>query len=157
VALNKTCDDFFAEALKEAKEGYAEGGIPIGSVLVHDNRVIGRGHNRRLQDGNPILHAEIDALQNAGRQPLSVYVNCTLYTTLSPCSMCSGAILLYQIPRVVIGENRNYKGAEHLLHSKGVDITLLDDQECFSLLNSFITKNPDLWLEDIGAERPEIR
>ena len=155
MALNKTYDDFFAEALKEAKEGYAEGGIPIGSVLVHKNRVIGRGHNRRLQNGNPILHAEIDALQNAGRQPLSVYLDCTLYTTLSPCSMCSGAILLYQIPRVVIGENRNFKGAEDLLKSKGVDITLLDNPECFSLLKAFITRNPELWFEDIGTEPPQ--
>jgi len=148
---------FFAEALKEAREGHAEGGIPIGSVLVHKNKIIGRGHNRRLQDGNPILHAEIDALQNAGRQPLSVYVDCTLYTTLSPCSMCSGAILLYQIPKVVIGENRNFRGAEDLLRSKGVDIILLDDQECSSLLKSFITKNPDLWFEDIGTEQSEIK
>ncbi len=143
--------DFLREALKEAKKGYAEGGIPIGSVLVHNDKIIGRGHNRRLQDNNPILHAEIDALGNAGRQPLSVYLHCTLYTTLSPCSMCSGAILLYQIPKVVIGENRNFKGSEELLQSKGVDITLLDNHECFSLLKGFITKNPNLWFEDIGT------
>ena len=143
--------EFFTEALKEAKKGYAEGGIPIGSVLVHDNKIIGRGHNRRLQNNNPILHAEIDALQNAGRQPLSVYLNCTLYTTLSPCSMCSGAILLYRIPKVVIGENRNFKGAEDLLQSRGVEITLLDNQESFSILRGFIINNPDLWFEDIGT------
>ena len=147
--------EFFTEALKEAKKGYAEGGIPIGSVLVHDNKIIGRGHNRRLQNNNPILHAEIDALQNAGRQPLSVYLNCTLYTTLSPCSMCSGAILLYRIPKVVIGENRNFKGAEDLLQSRGVEITLLDNQESFSLLKGFITNNPDLWFEDIGTGSSE--
>lgn len=150
--MNKIYYDFFAEALKEAKEGYAEGGIPIGSVLVQKDKIIGRGHNRRLQDNSPILHAEIDALQNAGRQPLAVYLNCTLYTTLSPCFMCSGAILLYQIPKVVIGENRNFKGAEDLLRSKGVDITLLDDPECFSLLKEFIAKHPDWWFEDIAIE-----
>jgi cytosine/creatinine deaminase len=144
--------NFLAEALKEAKQGYAEGGIPIGSVLVCKDKIIGRGHNRRLQGNSPILHAEMDALQNAGRQPLSVYLNSTLYTTLSPCSMCSGAIILYQIPRVVIGENRNFRGAEDLLKSKGVEITLVDDQECFNLLKAFITKNPDLWFEDIGLE-----
>lgn len=153
--MNKSNLDFIAEALKEAREGYAEGGIPIGSVLVHNNKILGRGHNRRLQDNNPILHAEIDALRNAGRQPLSVYLGCTLYTTLSPCSMCSGAILLYQIPKVVIGENRNFKGAEDLLQSKGVAITLLDDKECFSLLQAYVTKNPDLWFEDIGKKPPE--
>ena len=147
---------FFTEALKEAEKGYAEGGIPIGSVLVHNNKIIGRGHNRRLQNNNPILHAEIDALQNAGRQPLSVYLDCTLYTTLSPCFMCSGAILLYQIPKVVIGENRNFKGAEDLLQSKGVDIVLLDSQESFDLLKGFIDSNPDLWLEDIGTGPSEI-
>jgi creatinine deaminase len=144
--------DFFAEALKEAKKGYAEGGIPIGSVLVYDNKIIGRGHNRRIQENSPILHAEIDALQNAGRQPLSVYLQCTLYTTLSPCSMCSGAILLYQIPKVVIGENCNFKGAEDLLQSKGVDIIVLDNQECISLLKGFIAQSPDLWFEDIGTK-----
>ena len=154
--MNKTDYDFLAEALKEAKEGYAEGGIPIGSVLVHKNKVIGRGHNRRLQDNNPILHAEIDALQDAGRQTLSVYLDCILYTTLSPCFMCSGAILLYQIPKVVIGENRNFRGAEELLQSRGVDITLLDDEQCFSLLREFISKNPGLWFEDIGIEPSQI-
>jgi creatinine deaminase len=153
--MNKQNDivDLYAEALQEAKKGYAEGGIPIGSILVHNNKIIGRGHNRRVQAGNPILHAEIDALQNAGRQPLSVYLNCTLYTTLSPCIMCSGAILLFQIPRVVIGENRNFMGAEDLLRSKGVEITLLDDRESLLLLKEFITGNPDLWFEDIGLER----
>jgi len=150
--LNKGYDpEFFGEALLEAKKGNAEGGIPIGSVLVHNNRIIGRGHNRRVQDNSPILHAEIDALRNAGRQPAAVYLNCTLYTTLSPCSMCSGAIILYRIPKVVIGENRNYYGAEELLRQKGVAITLLDNRECFDLLKKFITDNPYLWYEDIGT------
>jgi creatinine deaminase len=147
--------DLFLEALTEARKGHQEGGIPIGSVLVHNNKIIGRGHNRRIQNGSPILHAEIDALNNAGRQPSSIYRNCTLYTTLSPCSMCSGAILLYQIPKVVIGENRNFKGAEDLLRSKGVRIVLLDDRECFNLLKAFITQNPNLWFEDIGIERAD--
>ena len=144
--------DFLGEALKEARKGYAEGGIPIGSILVHQNTIIGRGHNRRLQDNNPILHAEIDALQNAGRQTQAVYLNCTLYTTLSPCPMCSGAVLLYHIPRVVIGENRNFKGKEDLLRSNGVDLHLVDDRECFNLLRGFIVANPGLWFEDIGRE-----
>ena len=147
--------DFLKEALKEAKKGYAEGGIPIGSVLVHNNQIIGRGHNRRIQDNSPILHGEIDALRDAGRQPVSVYLHCTLYTTLSPCSMCSGAILLYQIPKLVIGENRNFKGEEGLLKSRSVEIILLDDQECFSLLKGFITENPDLWFEDIGTAKQD--
>jgi cytosine/creatinine deaminase len=150
--LDKGYDpEFLAEAVAEAKKGYAEGGIPIGSVLVYNNRIIGKGHNRRVQNNSPILHAEIDALRNAGRQPSAVYLNCTLYTTLSPCSMCSGAILLYQIPKIVIGENRNYCGAEELLRQKGVAITLLDNQECFNLLKGFITDHPDLWFEDIGT------
>jgi cytosine/creatinine deaminase len=155
--LNKNYDlEMLAEALKEAKKGYAEGGIPIGSVLVHNNKIIGRGHNRRLQDSSPILHAEIDALRDAGRQPLSVYLNCTLYTTLSPCSMCSGAVLLFKIPRVVIGENRNFKGEEDLLESRGVDIILLDNQECVSLLKDFIARNPAAWSEDIATEPSNI-
>jgi cytosine/creatinine deaminase len=148
--------DHFKEALEEARNGYASGGIPIGSVLVYRNSIIGRGHNRRVQDNNSILHAEIAALQNAGRQPLAVYQDCTLYTTLSPCAMCSGAIILYQIPRVVIGENRNFKGSEDLLRSKGIDIILLDNQDSYNLLHDFISKNPDLWFEDIGTDVNEI-
>ena len=152
--MNEEYDpDLFLEALKEARKGYQEGGIPIGSVLVYNNDIIGRGHNRRIQNGSPILHAEMDALDNAGRQPSSIYRDCTLYTTLSPCSMCSGAILLYQIPKVVIGENRNFKGAEDLLLSNGVHITLLDNRNCFNLLKAFIIKKPDLWFEDIGTEQ----
>ncbi|MBN1368352.1 MAG: nucleoside deaminase [Dehalococcoidales bacterium] len=142
--------EFFAEALNEAKKGYAEGGIPIGSVVVYNNKIIGRGHNRRVQDKSPILHAEIDALRDAGRQTTAVYAECTLYTTLSPCAMCSGAILLYKIPRVVIGENRTFMGSEELLKSEGVEITLLDDRECFNLMQKFIAENPHLWSEDIG-------
>ncbi len=142
--------EFFTEALNEAKKGYAEGGIPIGSVLVYKDKIIGRGHNRRVQEGSPILHAEIDALRNAGRQTAAVYADCTLYTTLSPCPMCSGAVLLYKIPRVVIGENRNFKGSEELLKAEGVAITLLDDRECFDLMKKYIAEKPRLWFEDIG-------
>ena len=143
---------FLNEALAEAKKGYSENGIPIGSVLVHDGKIIGRGHNRRLQDKSPILHAEIDAMRDAGRRDYSVYSKCTLYTTLSPCSMCSGAILLYQIPRVVIGENRNFMGEEELLKSRGVEIAVLDSRDCYNILNEFISKHPELWFEDIGRE-----
>lgn len=143
--------EFFTEALNEAKKGYAEGGIPIGSVLVYQDKIIGRGHNRRVQEGSPILHAEMDALRDAGRQTAAVYAECNLYTTLSPCSMCSGAVLLYKIPRVVIGENRNFKGSEELLKSEGVEITLLDDHECFDLMQKFIAEKPQLWFEDIGT------
>jgi cytosine/creatinine deaminase len=152
--LNMGNDDlsFLEEALKEAKKGLAEGGIPIGSVIVREDKIIGRGHNRRIQLGSPILHAEMDALQNAGRLLLSAYLRCTLYTTLSPCIMCSGAILLYRIPRVVIGENRNFVGAEDLLKSKGVDLTVLDNEGCFKLLKAFIDGNPNLWCEDICTD-----
>ena len=120
-------DEFMQAAIDEAQAGFDEGGIPIGSVIVHQGRIIGRGHNRRVQNGSPILHGEMDAFENAGRQPASVYRECTLYTTLSPCSMCSGAILLYGIPRVVIGENRSFLGEEDLLRSRGVELTVLDD------------------------------
>ena len=142
--------EFFTEALNEAKQGYAEGGVPIGSVLVYKDKIIGRGHNRRVQEGNPILHAEMDALRDAGRQTAAVYAGCTLYTTLSPCAMCSGAVLLYKIPRVVIGENRNFKGSEELLKSAGVEITLLDNSESYNLMKKFIEEKPQLWFEDIG-------
>ncbi len=138
-------------AIDEARSGLAEGGIPIGSVLVHGNRVIGRGHNRRVQRGSAILHAEMDALENAGRQPASVYRSATLYTTLSPCSMCSGAILLYGIPRVVIGENQTFVGEEDLLRSRGVSLTILQEQVCADLMRTFIAEHPTLWNEDIGV------
>jgi cytosine/creatinine deaminase len=139
-------------ALAEARAGRAEGGIPIGSVLVHEGRVIGRGHNRRVQQGSVTLHGEMDALENAGRLPADVYRHCTLYTTLSPCPMCTGAILLYGIPRVVIGENRSFLGEEALLRQRGVDVTVLDAPSCYDLMQAFIAAEPTLWNEDIGEE-----
>ncbi|AKQ44763.1 cytidine deaminase [Rufibacter radiotolerans] len=144
-------DQFMQAALDEAKKGYAEGGIPIGSVLVHQGKIIGRGHNKRVQEGSAILHGEMDALENAGRQPASVYRECTIYTTLSPCSMCSGTILLYGIPKVVVGENKTFLGEEELLRSRGVDVTVVDDPECYSLMQQFIQEKPALWNEDIGV------
>lgn len=138
-------------AIEEAKKGLAEGGIPIGSVLVHRGRIIGRGHNRRVQQGSAILHAEMDAIENAGRQPAAVYRQSVLYTTLSPCSMCSGAILLYGIPQVVIGENRTFTGQESLLLSRGVELKVRQDAECIQLMESFIHDHPALWNEDIGV------
>lgn len=143
-------DIFLQAAIQQAEQGLAEGGIPIGSVLVHDGRIIGRGHNRRVQQGSVVLHAEMDALENAGRQPASVYRECTLYTTLSPCPMCAGAILLYGIPRLVIGENETFQGDEALLRSRGVDVTVADDERCVALMRGFIAAHPDLWNEDIG-------
>lgn len=143
-------DKFMQAAIDEAKLGLAEGGIPIGSVLVHNNKIIGRGHNKRVQSGSPILHGEMDALENAGRQPARVYKESTLYTTLSPCSMCSGTILLYGIPKVVIGENQTFMGEETLLTSRGVNTQVLHNQECISLMNDFIRNKPELWNEDIG-------
>ena len=143
-------DQFMQEAIAQAQAGFDEGGIPIGSVIVHQDRIIGRGHNRRVQNGSPILHGEMDAFENAGRQPASVYRECTLYTTLSPCSMCSGAILLYGIPRVVIGENRSFMGEEELLRSRGVELTVLDDPTCIELMARFMREKPQLWNEDIG-------
>lgn len=137
-------------AIDEAKAGLAEGGIPIGSVLVHDGKIIGRGHNRRVQTGSPTLHGEMDALENAGRQPASVYRQSVIYTTLSPCSMCTGAILLYGIPKVVIGENQSFMGEERLLKSKGIEIQMIDSAECKKMMNDFITAKPQLWNEDIG-------
>lgn len=137
-------------AIKEAKKGIEEGGIPIGSVLVHKGKIIGRGHNRRVQKGSAILHGEMDALENAGRLSGPVYRECVLYTTLSPCSMCSGAILLYKIPKVVIGENITFKGEEELLRSKGVDLEVIQDSLCIEMMSNFIKKNPELWNEDIG-------
>jgi creatinine deaminase len=144
-------DAFIEAAIEEARIGLAEGGIPIGSVIVHQGRIIGRGHNRRVQRGSAILHAEMDALENAGRQPASVYREAALYTTLSPCAMCSGAILLYGIPKVVIGENRTFAGEEALLRSRGVQVEVLQEPVCIDLMRSFIAANPGLWNEDIGV------
>ena len=143
-------DEFLRAAIDEALLGLAEGGIPIGSVLVHRGLVIGRGHNRRVQQGSVILHGEMDALENAGRQQARIYRECVLYTTLSPCAMCTGAVLLYGIPRVIIGENRNFQGEEDLLRSRGVAVEVLDDAECQRLLADFIREHPALWNEDIG-------
>ena len=143
-------DLFFQAAIDEALRGRDEGGIPIGSVLVHRGRIIGRGHNRRVQRGSVVLHGEMDALENAGRQPASVYRESALYTTLSPCPMCSGAILLYQIPRVIIGENQTFMGDENLLRSRGVSVEILQDPTCIQLMTTFIREHPGLWNEDIG-------
>jgi creatinine deaminase len=143
-------DPCLEAAIREARKGLAEGGIPIGSVIVHGGRIIGRGHNRRVQQGSAILHGEMDALENAGRQPADVYQESILYTTLSPCAMCSGAILLYGIPRVVIGENRNFMGEEGLLRSRGVEVQVLQDAACIEMMQRFIATRPDLWNEDIG-------
>ena len=137
-------------AIEQARMGQVEGGIPIGSVLVYQDEIIGRGHNRRIQLGSTVLHGEMDALENAGRQPATVYRECTIYTTLSPCSMCSGAILLYGIPVVVIGENKTFTGEEEFLKSRGVNVTVLQNLECIRLMKEFIAANPGLWNEDIG-------
>lgn len=145
-------DLFMQAAIEEAKRGLEEGGIPIGSVIVHQGRIIGRGHNRRVQQGSAILHGEMDAFENAGRQPASVYHEAVLYTTLSPCSMCSGAILLYGIPKVVIGENQTFMGDEELLRSRGVEVEVLQDSTCIGLMHDFIVSRPELWNEDIGVE-----
>ncbi len=143
-------DPFLEAAIEEARDGLREGGIPIGSVLVADGRILGRGHNRRQQAGSAVLHGEMDALERAGRQPARVYRTSTLYTTLSPCAMCSGAILLYGIPRVVIGENRNFRGEEDLLRGRGVAVEVVQDPECERLLADFIRGHPAIWNEDIG-------
>ena len=143
-------DPFLQAAIEEAEKGRAEGGIPIGSVLVHQGRILGRGHNRRVQQGSCTLHGEMDALENAGRQPARVYRECTIYTTLSPCSMCSGAILLYGIPRVVVGENVSFLGEEALLRSRGVEVEVVDDARCKQLMADFMRDCPQLWNEDIG-------
>lgn len=144
-------DQFLQAAIEEARQGLAEGGIPIGSVIVHRDKIIGRGHNRRVQKGSSILHGEMDALENAGRQSATVYRQCVLYTTLSPCSMCSGAILLYGIPRVIVGENKTFMGEEELLRSRGVAVEVVQSDECIRLMEEFIRKNPRLWDEDIGV------
>jgi cytosine deaminase len=143
-------DPFMDAAIDEAGRGLAEGGIPIGSVLVVDGEIVGRGHNRRVQKASPILHGEMDALENAGRLTALDYRRSVIYTTLSPCHMCSGAILLYGIPRVVVGENRTFIGAEDLLRANGVEIEVVDDQRCIDLMSGFIEARPDLWNEDIG-------
>ncbi len=144
-------DPYLQAAIAEAQRGLAEGGIPIGSVIVHRGRIIGRGHNRRVQQGSAILHGEMDAFENAGRQPVSVYRESVLYTTLSPCAMCSGAILLYGIPRIVVGENRTFMGEEALLRARGVTVEVLQDETCIALMREFIAAKPDLWNEDIGV------
>ena len=143
-------DPFLLPAIQEARQGMEEGGIPIGSVIVHRDKIIGRGHNRRVQKGSAVLHGEMDALENAGRQSAAVYRESVLYTTLSPCSMCSGAILLYGIPRVIIGENRTFMGEEELLRARGVALDVVQDPECIRLMEEFIRLRPELWHEDIG-------
>ena len=143
-------DPFLQAAIAEASAGLAEGGIPIGSVLVRQGIILGRGHNRRMQQGNPILHGEMDALQNAGRLPAHIYRECTLYTTLSPCPMCTGAILLYRIPKVVVGENRTFMGEEELLKSRGVQVEVVQSDKCMELMRRFIEAYPAVWNEDIG-------
>jgi cytosine/creatinine deaminase len=143
-------DQFLKAALDEARKGRDEGGIPIGSVLVYQGKIIGRGHNRRVQNGSPVLHAEMDALENAGRQKASVYRESTLYTTLSPCAMCSGAIVLYGIPRVIAGENRTFMGEEDWLKSRGVTVEVIQDEACIAMMKEFIEAHPELWNEDIG-------
>ena len=144
-------DAFLEAAIDEARQGLAEGGIPIGSVLVHNGKIIGRGHNRRVQKGSPILHGEMDALENAGRLPASVYKESVLYTTLSPCPMCTGAILFYGIPKVVVGENQSFMGEEALLRSRGVSVAVVQDPSCIALMQGFIATKPELWNEDIGV------
>ena len=143
--------DFLGDAIDEAARGRAEGGIPIGAVLVHRGRILGRGHNRRVQQGSAVLHGEMDALERAGRHPASVYCESVMYTTLSPCAMCSGAILLYGIPHVVVGENRTFLGEEELLRSRGVRVEVVQDPRCIRMMEEFISHHPELWNEDIGV------
>lgn len=145
-------DPFMRATIDEARTGLAEGGIPIGSVLVHDGKIIGHGHNRRVQHGSAILHGEMDALENAGRLPAAVYAESVLYTTLSPCAMCSGAIVLYGIPKVVIGENQTFMGEEQWLRDRGVEVVVLQDAECIEMMREFIAAQPALWNEDIGEK-----
>jgi cytosine deaminase len=144
-------DEFLNASIEEAKIGLFEGGIPIGSVIVHNGKIIGHGHNRRIQKGSVILHGEMDAFENAGRQPANIYRESVLYTTLSPCPMCSGAIILYGISKVVIGENKTFTGEEELLKSRGIEVVVLDNDECKNLMNDFIKNNQELWNEDIGV------
>lgn len=143
-------DLFLQAAIDEAKKGMSEGGIPIGSVLVIDGQIVGRGHNQRVQKGSSVLHAEMDCLENAGRLKARDYQRATLYSTLSPCDMCSGAVLLYGIPRVIIGENRTFRGPEDYVRSRGVEVMVMDNEECRRLMETFIQNNPELWNEDIG-------
>lgn len=138
-------------AIEEAKSGLAEGGIPIGSVISHQGKIIGKGHNKRIQEGSVVLHGEMDALENAGRQTAAIYRESILYTTLSPCPMCSGAIILYGIPKVIIGENQTFLGNEELLKNHGVEVVVLQDEECINMMTGFISENPTLWNEDIGV------
>jgi creatinine deaminase len=149
--MNPETDQFMQVAIAEARQGLREGGIPIGSVLVYQGKIIGRGHNRRVQQGSAVLHGEMDALENAGRQPAGVYRESVIYTTLSPCSMCSGAILLYGIPRVIVGENQTFMGEEALLRSRGVSVEVVQSQQCIELMRDFIAARPELWNEDIGV------
>src|SRR5499426_1066754 len=144
-------DSFLRAAIEEAEAGLAEGGIPIGAALVHNGRILGRGHNRRVQQESAVLHGEMDALERAGRQPASLYRECVMYTTLSPCAMCSGAILLYGIPKVIVGENQTFMGEEELLRSRGVAVEVVANQECIRLMKQFIQDQPKLWNEDIGV------
>ena len=144
-------DEFLKAAIAEARAGLSEGGLPIGSVLVKDGKIVGRGHNRRIQKGSAVLHAEMDCLENAGRLAARDYAACTLYSTLSPCDMCTGAILLYKIPRLVIGENRNFRGPEDYSRGRGVGLDIVDDAECVELMRRFIAEKPQLWNEDIGV------
>jgi len=144
-------DEFLCAAIEEAERGARDGGIPIGSVVIHESRILGRGHNQRVQRGSAVLHAEMDALEHAGRLPARVYRECVLYTTLSPCAMCSGAILLYGIPRVVIGENQTFMGEEDLLRSRGVSVQVVQDPRCIAMMRAFIAAHPELWNEDIGV------
>lgn len=146
-----TTKEFYNAAFEQAQTGYDEGGIPIGAILVHKGEIIGRGRNRRVQNGSAILHGEMDALENAGRLPASVYNQCTLYTTLSPCAMCSGTIILFGIPRVIIGENKSFMGDEERLKAAGVEVTVLDDALSHELMQKFIEEKPMLWNEDIGV------
>jgi cytosine deaminase len=143
-------DPFLQAAIEEARKGLASGGIPIGSVLVRDGRIIGRGHNQRVQQGSVIHHAEMNCLENAGRLPAAVYQQCVLYSTLSPCPMCSGAVLLYKIPRVIVGENQTFQGPEAYVRSQGVKVEILQDAECIQMMRDFIAARPELWNEDIG-------
>ena len=144
-------DKFFQAAIEEALKGLSEGGIPIGSVLVINGEIVGRGHNRRVQRGSVVLHAEMDCLENAGRLSATDYERSTLYSTLSPCDMCSGAVLLYKIPRIVVGENQTFQGPEQYVRSKGVKLTILEDLQCIEIMKQFIAEKPELWKEDIGV------
>jgi len=150
VGQNRRVNSFLQAAIAEAELGLAEGGIPIGAVLVHRDRILGRGHNRRVQQGSAVLHGEMDALERAGRQPAAVYRECVMYTTLSPCAMCAGAILLYGIRRVIVGENQTFLGEEDLLRARGVEVTVVQDERCIAMMKSFIATHSDLWFEAIG-------